>query len=471
MATRLEEVAHEGGNMHRAVTLTPRARLLLEGPVLPTLLRLAAPTVALMLLQGVIAAGEAAFVGRLGSHALAGVSLSFPLVMLMTTLSAGAYGGGVASGVARALGAGRDDDATRLAGTALGMSAILGLASTAAILLFGRAFYAALGATGPTLEAAVLYSDVLFLGAIPFWLFNAAASLLRGGGNAAYPAAAGAVGGIVTLAVSPLVIFGAGPVPGLGIAGAAWAVVAYNVAMAAVLLPAVWAPGSPTMPNCRALVPRRRYAIEVLRVSVPSAASTLLTNGTFIILTALVAPFGAEAIAGCGTGGRLEYLLIPVVFGVGSALVPLVAASDGAGDLGRVRRLTRAGAALGAGGCGLVGGTAALFPWAWMGLFTSDPAVAGFGGAYLVRVGPSYAFLGLGLALYFAAQGRGRTAQPMLATLTRLLVAGALGALALGVFGWGIDSLFALMACGLVLYGAVMVAVMRRELGLYAGTR
>src|SRR5215467_3420067 len=111
------------------------ARRLLEGPVLTTLLRLAAPTVALMLLQGVIAAGEAAFVGRLGSAALAGVSLSFPLVMLMTTLSAGAYGGGVASGVARALGAGRIEDARSLAGTALGMSAILGLAWTAALLL------------------------------------------------------------------------------------------------------------------------------------------------------------------------------------------------------------------------------------------------------------------------------------------------------------------------------------------------
>ena len=145
-----------------------------------------------MLLQGVIAAGEAAFVGRLGSHALAGVSLSFPLVMLMTTLSAGAYGGGVASGVARALGAGRSDDAARLAGTAIGMSAILGLASTAAMMLFGRAFYAVLGATGPALEAAVLYSEILFLGAVPFWLFNAAASVLRGGGNTAYPATAGA---------------------------------------------------------------------------------------------------------------------------------------------------------------------------------------------------------------------------------------------------------------------------------------
>jgi putative MATE family efflux protein len=464
MATQFEGM-DGGGSIRCTVVLTRYARRLVEGPVLPTLLRLAAPTVALMLLQGVIAAGEAAFVGRLGSHALAGVSLSFPLVMLMTTLSAGAYGGGVASGVARALGAGRSHHAARLAGTALGMSAILGLATTAAMRLFGRTFYAALGATGPALEAAVLYSDLLFLGAVPFWLFNAAASALRGGGNTAYPAAAGAVAGLVTLAVSPLVIFGAGPVPGLGIAGAAGAVVAYNVAMATVLLRAVWAPGSPTRPSCRALVPRRRYAVEILRVSVPSAASTLLTNLTFIILTALVVPFGTEATAGYGAAGRLEYLLIPFVFGVGSALVPLVAASDGAGDIGRVRALTRAGAALGAGGCGLVGGTAALFPRAWMGLFTSDPAVAGFGGAYLVRVGPAYAFLGLGLALYFAAQGRGRTAQPLLATLTRLLVAGALGVLALRVFGWGINCLFTLMACGLVLYGMVMVAVMRRELG------
>src|SRR5262245_1825645 len=101
MAAQVKEVAKAGRSRGRAVTLAPAARRLLEGPVLRTLLRLAAPTVALMLLQGVIAAGEAAFVGRLGSAALAGVSLSFPLVMLMTTLSAGAYGGGVASGVAR----------------------------------------------------------------------------------------------------------------------------------------------------------------------------------------------------------------------------------------------------------------------------------------------------------------------------------------------------------------------------------
>jgi len=125
-----------------------------------------------------------------------------------------------------------------------------------------------------------------------------------------------------------------------------------------------------------------------------------------------------------------------------------------------------AGAALGAGACGLVGVVVARFPRTWMGLFTTDGAVTEFGASYLVRVGPAYAFLGLGLALYFVAQGRGRVVRPLLATLTRLLVSGALGAVAMGVLGWGIDVLFGLMACGLALYGLVMVVVMRRELGL-----
>lgn len=466
MEIQLEASPHIRSGRMAAAALTPEARRLLQGPVLTTLVSLAAPTVALMLLQGAIAAGEAAFVGRLGPHALAGASLSFPLVMLMTTLSAGAYGGGVASGVARALGAGRPRDAAGLAGTALAMAALMGSIWSVAMLGLGRTIYATLGAEGAALDSAVLYSDVLFLGAIPFWLFNAAASILRGSGNAFYPATAGAAGGLITLAVSPLIIFGAGPIPAFGIAGAAWAIVGYNVAMVAVLSRAVWAKHSAARPNWPELLPQWKYAVEILRISVPSAANTILTNLTFIILTALVAPFGVAATAGYGAAGRLEYLLIPVVFGVGSALVPLIAASDGAGDGERVRSLTRVGALLGAGPCALIGIAAALFPSVWMGLFTADAEVGEFGKSYLVHVGPAYAFLGLGLALYFAAQGRRRTLPPLLATCTRLLVAGVLGAVGLGALGWGINALFALMACGLAMYGIVMVFVMRRELGL-----
>jgi hypothetical protein len=102
MAIQLEEMARMGGGIGDTAALTQEARRSVEGPVLGTLMRLAAPTVALMLLRAIIAAGEAACVGRPGARALAGASLAFSLVILMTALSAGAYGGGVASGFARA---------------------------------------------------------------------------------------------------------------------------------------------------------------------------------------------------------------------------------------------------------------------------------------------------------------------------------------------------------------------------------
>jgi putative MATE family efflux protein len=446
------------------VSLNPRTKRLLEGPVFATLIGLAAPTVALMAFQGIVSAGEAALVGRLGSSALAGVSLSFPLIMLMTTLAAGAFGGGVASGVARALGAGKSDQAGEIAGTALGIALGLGVATTVIMLGLGRSIYSAFGAEGDVLAAAVRYSNVMFLGAIPFWFFTTAASVLRGGGNASYPALVGAVGGVITLAVSPLVIFGAGPFPAFGLEGAAAAVACYNLGAALLLGRAVWAKNSPSRPLLRQLIPSAAPAQVILTVAIPSTGNTLLTNLTFLALTGLIAPFGVEAMAGYGAGGRLEYLLIPIVFGIGSALVPMVAASTGAGNHERVRQATRAGAALAAGICAVIGITAAIFPRVWLGLFTSDAAVIDVGQAYLHRVGPAYPFFGLGLALYFVAQGRGRVVQPLLAGTTRFLVAGVGGMIAMKSFGCELNDLFHLMAAGLALYGTIMAVVMRREL-------
>lgn len=109
---------------------------------------------------------------------------------------------------------------------------------------------------------------------------------------------------------------------------------------------------------------------------------------------------------------------------------------------------------------------AAIFPTLWIGLFTGDAEVTAVGEAYLRRVGLAYPFFGLGLALYFVAQGRGSVVPPLISGTTRLLVAGLGGIVAVQSFGAGLDELFTLMPLGLVLYGTVMMIVMRRELGL-----
>src|SRR5712671_2184386 len=92
----------------------PRTRLLLDAPIAATLLRLAAPNVLVMVAQASVGLIETYFVGKLGTSALAGVALVFPVVMLMQMMSAGAMGGGISSAIARALGAGRRTDADAL---------------------------------------------------------------------------------------------------------------------------------------------------------------------------------------------------------------------------------------------------------------------------------------------------------------------------------------------------------------------
>src|ERR1700728_1469276 len=205
----------------------PRTRALIEGPIAATLIRLAAPNVLVMLAQTSVGLVETYFIGKLGTDPLAGVALVFPLLMLMQMMSAGAMGGGISSAIARALGGGRRADANALAIHALVIGLVFGVAFTAALLAGGGWLYGAMGGSGASLAAAVIYSRVVFAGAILVWLFNSLANVIRGTGNMATPAIVTCIGVLVLIPLSPCLIFGLGPVPRLGVAGGAVAVVIY----------------------------------------------------------------------------------------------------------------------------------------------------------------------------------------------------------------------------------------------------
>ena len=441
--------------------MAARTRLLLEGPVAPTLLRLAAPNVLVMVLQATVSTLDAVFVGWLGSAALAGVSIVFPLVMLMQTMSAGGMGGGVASAVARALGGGRRADADALVIHAIVIALVMGGAFTLTLEVAGPALFHAMGGRDEVLAAAVTYSRVIFGGAVAYWLFNTLGSAIRGSGNMAVPATVMVATGIVYLALSPALILGWGPLPRLGIAGAAVASVLSFGLGSLVLLAFLYSGRSLVRPSLRGQGLRRRLFWEILRVGAPGSLNTILTNLTVVVLTALVGPFGATALAGYGLGARLEYLQIPIVFGLGSGLVTMVGTSMGAGDRARATHVAWVGAAMAAGITGVIGILAALFPLAWLGLFTSDPGVLAAGTRYLTTVGPFYGFFGAGLALYFASQGAGRLLWPLLAGFTRLVIAAVGGWLATRWLGGGLSGIFAAMAAALVVFGIINVAAIR----------
>ena len=437
--------------------LDPRTRLLLEAPIARTLLRLGAPNVLVMLAQAGAGLIETYFVGQLGTDALAGMALVFPVLMLMQMTSAGAMGGGIASAIARALGARRRTDADALVLHAGVIALGFGLAFMAAVLLAGRGLYSAMGGHGAALEAALTYSNWVFAGAVLIWLFNSLSAVIRGTGNMALPAIVTCAGTVVLVPLSPLLIFGWGPLPGLGIAGGAVALLVFYLLGTFALAAYLWSGKSVLRPVFAGVRFRWPLFRDILRVGLVGTISTVATSLVIVIGTGLVGRFGTAAIAGYGTASRLEYLLVPLVFGLGAPLVAMVGTCIGAGQRERALRAAWVGAAIAFVMTEAIGLCAAAFPHAWLSLFDRDPAMLEAGSLYLRAVGPVYGFFGLGLVLYFASQGAGRLLWPVIGNLARLLVAVGGGWLALQ-WGAGLTPVFIAQAVALVVYGLVNAA-------------
>jgi putative MATE family efflux protein len=434
--------------------MSPRTKRLLHGPIIATLLLLAWPNVLVMMAQASTGLIETWWISRLGTDALTGMALVFPGFMMMTMLSAGAIGGGISSAVARALGSDRRRDADALVLHAIVINVALGLASAALFLLFGRSIYAAMGGQGGSLDAALKYSNVVFAGIVLVWLTNALASIIRGTGNMMLPSVAICIGVVLLVPLSPLLIFGWGPVPAFGIAGGGLAVLITSALTLAVL---AW-----YILSGRCVVRLRRAPLswpmfaDILRVGGVGVFNTLQTSATVALTTAMVgATGGPEAVAGYGTGARLEYLLIPLVFGLGAPMVALVGTNIGAGQRERALRIALTGGALAFVVTEIIGVAAAIWPSAWLELFGSDPAMLATGIAYLRHVGPVYGFFGLGLSLFFASQGAGRLGWPLFGGTVRLLIAAGGGWFVLRATG-SLAWMFVTLAFAMAVYGTML---------------
>jgi Na+-driven multidrug efflux pump len=331
---------------------------------------------------------------------------------------------------------------------------VFGLFFMAVILPGGYWLYAGMGGTGAALASALAYSNWVFAGAIIVWIFNSLSAILRGTGNMALPAFVTVGGMVVLIPLSPLLIFGWGPVPGMGIAGGAAALLSYYVVGSIVLACYLWSSKSLLRPSLAHVRLQWPLFWDILRIGLVGMVSTVATNLTIGITTGLVGRFGTAAIAGYGTGARLEYLLVPLVFGLGAPLVSMVGTCIGAGERERALRATWAGAALAFAMTEAIGLLAAAFPHAWLSQFGTDPAMLEAGSRYLLVVGPLYGFFGLGLVLYFASQGAGRLLWPVTGNVLRLAVAAIGGWTALH---WGAElaPLFLVQGLALLVYGLV----------------
>jgi putative MATE family efflux protein len=438
-----------------AASMNPRLQAMLHAPVTPTLMRLSWPNMLMMLAQSSTGLIETWFLAKLGTNVLAGVAVVVPVLMLMQNMSQGAMGGGISSAVARALGAGRRDEANHLVRHAVVLNAGIGIAFTVVLLAFSRPLFHLLGAEGPALDAATEYGHVIFAG-LPFmWSMNALASVIRGTGNMLVPGTVICGGALLLIPLSPCLIFGIGLLPPLGVAGGAWALLIYYGVGTAVLA-AYCLSGR----NAARLVPgpiRASLLRGILVVGGLACLNPVLTNTLIAVTAALVGAYGGTAaLAGYATAARLEYLLMPLAFGIGAPMVAMVASNIGAGQTERARRIALSGGAMAFLLAEAVGLMAAVWPYAWLRLFGTDERLLQAGATYLRIVGPFYGFFALGFSLYFASQGAGRLKWPLLAGALRLAVYVGLGSLVLALTG-SLAAFYVTGAAAMVLYGMVVV--------------
>ncbi|GLR48091.1 MATE family efflux transporter [Sphingomonas astaxanthinifaciens] len=433
-----------------AVALRPERQqdirsAVLDGPILPPLARLSLPTIAVLVAQTVVGVAETYYVARLGSDALVGVAAVFPLWMLMTMMSAGGMGGGVAAAVSNAIGAGHHDDADALLFHAVVLAVLIGAGFSAAMWLAGPIIYGALGLQGAPIDEALRYSNWLFLCSVPIWTVNLCSAALRGSGDVKTPARISLAGIVTLVPLSPLLIFGFGPLQGMGITGAGVAVTLFYAA-AAVFLLRLLRQGRTNLSLRRHRLDRKAFG-RILGVGLLSSLSVVQLNLAVVLVTAAAGHFGAEALAGYGIASRVEYLLVPVLFGLGSAVLTMVGTCTGAGDVARAKRIAIVGTGIAAGFAGAVGLILAARPTVWLGLFTKDPAIFAAGSTYLRIMAIAYPALATAFLLAFVSQGSGRPAWTTIAGTVRLAIAGGLGWLAIFHLGGSYVALALIVAC------------------------
>ena len=438
-----------------------RTKLLLEGPIVPTLLRLAAPNILTLLAFAGVITFDGFFLGRIGTNALAGASLAFPWVMIVLQTSNSGMGVGVSSAVARALGAGRRDRADALVFHAFLLALAVAAIFSTVFLLVAPFLFQWMGGRDEMLADALSYANVALGGAVCICVANLLGNAVRGTGNMSFPASV-LVGSVaVHIAISPVLIFGLGPLPALGPAGAGWGLVLPFAGGSVVM---IWYLRSRAIVrlNFRGVIPRWELFADILKVGVPGLINIAITNLSVVALTGIAGQLGRDAALGYAMGARLEYILQPVAFGFGTALVALVGTNWGAGQYRRARAIAWTGSATVTAVCGTIGLIVAFQPGLWIGLFSDDADVARLGTLYLRIVGPAYLCFGLGLGLFYVMQGLGRGVAAMSANAVRMVVSAAGGLVAVYWLDLGPTGLFPAVALGFCTYAALMAAAVLR---------
>jgi len=312
-----------------------RTQEFLTQPPVPLLIRMSAPNTIAFFIQAIVVLTEVWFISKLGTKSLAAVALAFPLLMLTQTMSGGALGGAISSAIARSMGANDIDKAEKLIWHSIVISLCGAVTFLILFLLFGYDLLYLLGGRDEILQESYAYCSILFFGGLLLWLSGSLSAVLRGMGNMRFPATLMIVSSLLQVVLSGGFILGWYGFPKFGVSGAAIATLISSSLMVSIIFLKLFSKSVPARLKRNQFILSKKLFSNIFEVAVPASASPLLTVGTILVLTGLVGTFGTEALAGFGIGSRVEFLMIPLIFGIGTAMTSIVGANIGANNIER----------------------------------------------------------------------------------------------------------------------------------------
>lgn len=384
---------------------------LTKGPILKTLTKLAIPIMASSFLGTLYNITDMAWIGLLGSKAVAGVGVGGMFTWLSQGLAAMARMGGQVQ-VAQCIGRGERDRAHGFAQAAVQLATLMGMAYAVISLLFTRQMVAFFQLTDPEAQTAALSYTKIACGLIVFsFLTLTMTGLYTAQGDSKTPFLANLIGLVTNMILDPVLILGPGPFPKLGVVGAAIATVtAQAIVMTIMILGVIIQKKENVLKGIRltAKIPKE-YLGGLCRIGIPTAIQGMAYCAISMVLTRMVSAYGAEAVATQRVGGQIESISWNTADGFAAALNAFIAQNYGAGKMERVRKGYRASLwTVGIWGL-LISFVFICFPQAIADIFFHEPKAVATAVGYLVIIGFSEAFMCVELTTVGALSGLGRT--------------------------------------------------------------
>lgn len=398
----------------------PKARLT-EGPVGRHLIDMTVPVlfgISTMMAQGLI---DTWFLGQVGDRELAAFGFGFPVLMIVTSVAIG-LGAGTSSVVARAIGAGDHRRARRLATDSLFLGFLITLVICAIGILTINPMFRLLGAPEDMLPMIRSFMTILYSG-VPFVVVGMIGmASMRATGDTRLPSMLMVMAAILNVALDPILIFGVGPIPAMGLDGAATAAL---IARATIFVGTIYLMRfrldmlSFNKPDP---VELRKSWRDILHVGIPAAGTNAIVPLGAVLVTAMIARLGTDAVAGFGVATRIEAMMLVIFYAMSSIIGPFVGQNFAAG---RERRILRALwlctlFCLAAGM--VIAGILALLSDVLPRLFSDSEAVMEVTKLFLWIVPISYGTYGMVMVMNASFNGLGKPMPAVWISVARILV-------------------------------------------------